>query len=150
MPLHLINATEIRQIRHIEHYCNEYDLVARFGVLHFTQDKNSTRFAGKVFQHMGQGGHLLNQHYIDVMFSSDDSAFLNQAVALDEEAISSKNAEAIVTEVPSGLAHGEAEAFQMEAVVTGNARPVAGRQRGQTVKELSRLWQYRNGASPHD
>ena len=93
---------------------------------------------------------MLNQHYIDVMFSSEDSLFLNQAVAIDEEAISSKNAEARVTEVPSGLAHGEAEAVQMELVVAGNGRSVAGQRRGQTVKELSRLWRYRNGASPHD
>ena len=158
MPPNQASAPEIRQIHHIEHYCNEHDFVARFGALHFTRDKSSTRFAGKVFQHMGQGGHLLNQHYIDVMFSSEDSAFLNQVVDVEEEeATVSKNGEARVTEVPSGPAHGETEVIQLGAlgvatgaVTAGDAAPIAERRRGQTVKELSRLWRYRNGASPHD
>lgn len=66
---------EERLIRHIEHYANEHDFVALFGVLHFTRDKLSNRFVGKVFENKGHGGHLMNQHYLDRMFVDEASGF---------------------------------------------------------------------------
>ena len=90
---------------------------------------------------MGQGGHLLNQRYINVM-SSEDSAFLSQVVDVNgEEATAIRGGEARVMEL-SCRSHreGETELIQMDAlgvapraVVAGDAEPVAERRRGQTV-----------------
>ncbi|KAG0132044.1 hypothetical protein HOY82DRAFT_558723 [Tuber indicum] len=77
-------APEERLIKHIEHYCNEHDFVSRFGALHFSKDKLSNRFAGKVFENKGHGGHLLNQHYLDRMFAGDSSDFLEMVVEAGE------------------------------------------------------------------
>lgn len=72
-------------IRYIEHYANEHDFVSRFGVLHFTRDKLSNRFVGKVFENKGHGGHLMNQHYLSRMFMAESSEFLDQVVDIDED-----------------------------------------------------------------
>ncbi|KAG0633965.1 hypothetical protein HOY80DRAFT_988791 [Tuber brumale] len=73
-----------RLIKYIEHYCNEHDFVSRFGALHFSKDNLSNRFAGKVFENKGHGGHLLNQHYLDRMFAGDSSDFLEMVVEAGE------------------------------------------------------------------
>ncbi|RPA96473.1 hypothetical protein L873DRAFT_1845397 [Choiromyces venosus 120613-1] len=84
-PLTNPQAPEERLIKHIEHYCNEHDFVARFGALHFAKDKLSNRFVGKVFENKGHGGHLLNQHYLDLMFAGDSSDFLDMVVEVEED-----------------------------------------------------------------
>ncbi|RDW83401.1 hypothetical protein BP5796_04892 [Coleophoma crateriformis] len=63
-----------RAIGHIEHYANDGDFVARFGVLEFAKRRcgeHENRFVGQVFQRAGTG-HLLCQHYLDYMFVMKD------------------------------------------------------------------------------
>ncbi|MCJ1472711.1 hypothetical protein MMC13_001360 [Lambiella insularis] len=63
-----------KAIRHIEHYANSGDFVARWGVLHFTsrlpRARSADRFMGRVFERPG-GGHQFCQHYLDTMFPLD-------------------------------------------------------------------------------
>ncbi|KAK8253601.1 hypothetical protein IWZ00DRAFT_435167 [Phyllosticta capitalensis] len=51
----------------IEHYANENDPFARWGVLNSTRNCPGQRFAGQVFINKDAGGHLFNQHYLDAM-----------------------------------------------------------------------------------
>ncbi|KAK7516677.1 hypothetical protein IWZ03DRAFT_195100 [Phyllosticta citriasiana] len=53
----------------IEHYANEYDPFARWGVLNSTRECPGQRFAGQVFINKDASGHLFNQHYLDAMFA---------------------------------------------------------------------------------
>ncbi|MCJ1265575.1 hypothetical protein MMC22_005455 [Lobaria immixta] len=57
-----------RYIKHIEHYCNEYDMVGQWGVLHNTRKVLDNRYSGSVFVRAGATGHMFIQHYLDVMF----------------------------------------------------------------------------------
>ena len=134
-----------RQIRHIEHYCNEYDFVSRFGTLHSTRDGKSNRFAGIVFERKKQGGHLMNQHYLDAMFSRENSPFLEQVVDIEESVVDmDKGAVSEVRrEAPGG------EGLQIGTPGWGEPALLSAEEgMGKTVKGLSRLWKYRNGGSP--
>ncbi|KAK7530359.1 uncharacterized protein J3D65DRAFT_153807 [Phyllosticta citribraziliensis] len=53
----------------IEHYANENDPFARWGVLNSTRNCPGQRFAGQVFINKDASGHLFNQHYLDTMFA---------------------------------------------------------------------------------
>lgn len=55
-------------IPYIEHYCNEYDMVSRWGALHSTTKVLNNRYSGSVFVRLGATGHMFNQHYLSVMF----------------------------------------------------------------------------------
>jgi hypothetical protein len=139
----------LRQIHHIEHYCNEYDFVARFGTLHFTRDKTSNRFVGDLFVNQGQGGHLMNQHYLDVMFSKEDSPFLEQVIHIDEDTTveREKTEVAVVnTEVAGGLGTEASGACGVSTSAAGVDQ--VEKQVGKRVRDLSRLGRYRNGGSP--
>lgn len=57
-----------RCIPHIEHYCNEYDMVSRWGALHNVAQVLDNRYSGTVFVRMGATGHMFNQHYLAAMF----------------------------------------------------------------------------------
>lgn len=115
--------TQNLQIRHIEHYANEHDFVAMFGVLQFTsQNTLQNRFAGQVFTHYGVTGHLFATHYLEPMFMGVHPAFLDEVVGADGDM-------------------GDAEA----------GRGGVGRDIGSQavmLKELSRLWKYKDGRSP--
>jgi hypothetical protein len=50
-------------VPHIEHYCNEMDMVTTWGALSSSQS-SETVFLGKVFVAEGAMGHLLNQFYL--------------------------------------------------------------------------------------
>ncbi len=58
----------MRCIRHIEHYCNEYDMVSRWGALDNAQVAPPDRYSGTVFVRRGATGHMFNQHYLAIMF----------------------------------------------------------------------------------
>ncbi|CUS10898.1 unnamed protein product, partial [Tuber aestivum] len=174
-------APEERLIKHIEHYCNEHDFVARLGALHFSKDKPSNRFVGKVFENKGHGGHLLNQHYLGRMFANDGSDFLDMVVEVKEDkAAQSAHApdeEITQEELRSSRSWPPARTeFRMASVgvpkdlgqmrtlgrsiavptpstgwdfVAGpRVRVSAESQSGRTVRELSRLWRYKDGRSP--
>ena len=70
--LHFNNPWETHQqldhvIRHMEHYCNDRDMVCSWGALS-SVDRADTLFRGSVFVSESTTGHLLNQHYLKPMF----------------------------------------------------------------------------------
>lgn len=139
-------------IGHIEHYCHANDFVAQWGVLHFKTKSvenppKAPPFAGRVFSRTGargQEGHLLCQHYLNAMFPLERDGKTGEPVRCAE---TNDFMEDEVT--VSGRAEGGGD--------TDDGQPpgspgMLGRGGAETmtrkVKELSRLWQYRNGGSP--
>ncbi|EON65266.1 hypothetical protein W97_04504 [Coniosporium apollinis CBS 100218] len=149
-------------IQTIEHYCNELDLVPRWGVLYNTRHCPGHRYAGRVFIYKGASGHLFNEHYLDSMFplssaratltiqeeATDDSPtmplmnkFLDQMVDVDTataqrraRSLSVGNKDLIISRVPSR--YGRRMSVQddsQNAVCEGS---------GRTVRQLSKLWMY--------
>ena len=55
-------------IPHVEHYCNERDMVPRWGVMYSVEKILQRRYSGKVFVRKEASGHMFNQHYMDPMF----------------------------------------------------------------------------------
>ncbi|KAL2823050.1 hypothetical protein BJX63DRAFT_4395 [Aspergillus granulosus] len=105
-------------ILHIEHYANAREFVSVWGVLNFTSILN--RYMGQVFVRPGTG-HMFNQHYMDTMFTlGPDRKVLDSNEFMDME-----------IDVPMSDS-------EESGSPTRRAR----------VADLSRLWLYRNGASP--
>lgn len=63
-----------RVVEPMEHYCNELDLVTSWGAL--SSVDRAIPFVGRVFVLKGATGHLLNQHYLDRMFTGPPSTWL--------------------------------------------------------------------------
>jgi hypothetical protein len=166
-----------RAIAHIEHYANSEDFVSRWGVLHFTRkmpkDRLENRFMGRVFERPGKG-HQFNQHYLDNIFPLDatrrfvrepeDGDFMDMEIVVDGDASSKRAREGIEqslrattgtearvlndsptsarTERPEGPIWLRAKPWVHELEMTnGDVEWVK-------VRNLSRLWAYRNGGSP--
>lgn len=124
-------------IPHIEHYCNEYDMVPRWGVLHNTTEVLDNRYSGTIFVRMDATGHMFNQHYMDAMFPLelvDDphqallDIFLDKVVDVDEktarkrEIIANRNMGIMRQE--SGIEFGDGQVLPVRPVVNGgNERP---------------------------
>ncbi|MCJ1231582.1 hypothetical protein MMC12_008260 [Toensbergia leucococca] len=92
-------------IPHIEHYCNEHDLIPRWGLLYNIRSILNNRYSGSVFVRLGASGHLFCQHYMDPIFplpppitsnpndhstqqtstTSTTPSFLDQTVDVDEK-----------------------------------------------------------------
>ncbi|QPG98400.1 hypothetical protein C2857_007570 [Epichloe festucae Fl1] len=160
-------AAKDRAIGHIEHYAHSTDFVALWGVLHFATNRMGSRklprFLGRLFNRAsGSGGHQFNQHYLGGMFplkrdprtgeftgADEENEFMDEVIKCGKEGDNMANAR---------------EAFEIsylgtEGFGTGDiSTPVAvhgvtGRRRTKgdvKVRELSRLWKYRNGRSPGD
>ncbi|KAK4192244.1 hypothetical protein QBC35DRAFT_424547 [Podospora australis] len=168
-----------RAIGHIEHYAHTTDFVALWGVLHFsTSSLSSTtlpRFIGRVFARTTpRGGHQMVQHYLDGMFPlarsssgellRDPQTGVIVGGCLDGEGENEFMESEVVLGGSDNPDGGEREGDEEEddedepvLVELHGASPVLERRlrRKQTqvkvkVKELSRLWQYRNGRSPED
>lgn len=77
----------------------------------------------------------MNQHYLDAMFSREDSPFLEQVVDIKEPAVRTEPVDGEGPETGT-LGRGEPGLWSAEEGM------------GKTVKVLSRLWRYRNGGSP--
>ena len=71
-----------RLVSHMEHYCNQLDLVCQFGALASVKDTDKM-YMGRMFIAEDWPGHLLNQDYLSHMFPGPDSAFLNQIAIRD-------------------------------------------------------------------
>ncbi|KAF1809628.1 hypothetical protein P152DRAFT_441467 [Eremomyces bilateralis CBS 781.70] len=138
----------IKAIRHVEHYANEGEFVANFGVLHFFWNKN--RFMGRLFR-SSNSGHLLNQHYLAECFPLDENdrvlesnPFMDMVV---EHAGEAEEREHFTTELQS-RGGDEVE----EPVVADVNSPLSPTHTAtlhtHRVKDFSRLWLYRNGRSP--
>ncbi|KAL3467957.1 hypothetical protein BJX64DRAFT_80807 [Aspergillus heterothallicus] len=105
-------------ILHIEHYANSREFVSVLGVLNFNNILN--RYMGQVFVRPGTG-HMFNQHYMDTMFTlGPDRRVLDSNEFMDME-----------IDFPDSGSKGQ-------SMPASRAR----------VADHSRLWLYRNGASP--
>lgn len=141
---------ETRIVKYIEHYANTLDYVARGGILHFRPDPpppsaagsgqipstlssqealDSNRYVGRLFKRTGPG-HLLNQHYLDPMFQISSSDAVQGRVLDDNEYMDQRVDRAIFERWDTVQALGGGE----------------GQSQGVLIKDLSRLWRYRNGA----
>lgn len=149
-----------KAIRYIEHYANSDDFVCRWGVLNFATVEN--RFmgkyysllcfisvmliyvAGRLFERTGKG-HLFNQHILHFIFplgldmkAKDISPFMEQEMTHKHDL---KSREGMSKSV--ACSHGCRPVFDVN-----NPLCLKEEQRNIKVKDLSRLWLYRNGASP--
>ncbi|PHH84228.1 hypothetical protein CDD83_2278 [Cordyceps sp. RAO-2017] len=148
-------AAEDRAIGHIEHYAHSTDFVALWGVLHFSTNRMASpqlpRFMGRVFKRSsGRGGHLFNQHYLDGMFPLARDPRTGALVGADER--NDFMEEPVRVGDEGDAMHGQREAIELAYAVTLGpaAARRALRKKHVRVKDLSRLWGYRNGRSPPD
>ncbi|KAK0673621.1 hypothetical protein QBC41DRAFT_311193 [Cercophora samala] len=158
-----------RAIGHIEHYAHTTDFVALWGVLHFTtstlDSPTMPRFIGRVFARSSpRGGHQFVQHYLDGMFPLQRDA--NGKLLRDSDGnlvgcVEEGDNEFMESEVIIGNNEGadiegdlEGEQVQVHSVSPTILRKRATFRREGVVKmrvrELSRLWQYRDGGSPEE
>lgn len=153
-----------KAIRYIEHYANSEDFVSRWGVLNYVcnvpKAATAPRYMGRVFERSGKG-HQLNQHYLDNMFpydfvagrAADHCEFMDLAVEVGGN-------HDLTCDVREGIAQSlegtddRREVILRESDEEGKIElEVKDKRRnseGKTlrVKDLSRLWLYRNGESP--
>jgi hypothetical protein len=66
------NPPNPRAVSHMEHYCNEFDMVTTWGALS-SSESPGTAFLGDVFVAEGATGHLLNQFYLYQWFGNIES-----------------------------------------------------------------------------
>lgn len=161
-------------IGHIEHYAHTTDFVAVWGILHFATTARSShmlpRFKGRVFARTSpRGGHQLCQHYLDGMFplernprtgeflgaAEKGNEFMESDIVLGRDGDESAD----IREAYQGSWIGEALAETPDDVAAADSTvkihggtPVASRSgtRRVKVKDLSRLWLYRNGRVPDE
>jgi hypothetical protein len=159
-------AAQDRAIGHVEHYAHSTDFVAIWGVLHFATNRMGSpqlpRFLGRLFaRSTGRGGHQFNQHYLDGMFPLARDPETGEIIGADEN---NEFMEEVVKTGKEGAAMSNArEAFEMTYAGTDGfgsgdiTTPVEVHNHGGEkhkkhgevkVKDLSRLWKYRNGMSP--
>ncbi|KAK3080262.1 hypothetical protein LTS18_002717, partial [Coniosporium uncinatum] len=133
----------------IEHYANDFDPVARIGVIHHTRKQPKTRYAGRLFIHQHASGSLFNEHYLDSMFplsvAKDAQGlpgpmnhFLDQMVCVDEKTAKKRALSmdaAMHDDVP--IRQGDIER-RMSVQAETEKSVEEGSER--TVRSLSRLW----------
>lgn len=140
-------------IGHIEHYCHSTDFVALWGALHFKgggtpKPLNAPVFVGRAFRRKAKGneGHLLCQHYLNAMFPLQRDGGTGKLVGCAE---SNEFMEEDVLVDAGG--DGDDEGQQQPAspgFPNGMLGRDGARKMTRKVRDLSRLWQYRNGNSP--
>ncbi|OCK80530.1 hypothetical protein K432DRAFT_382140 [Lepidopterella palustris CBS 459.81] len=156
------SAPEGKAIRYIEHYADSGDFVARWGVLSFNTLNN--RYMGRVFTRPGSG-HLLNQHYMNTMFPLGPDKrvlktndFMEMEANISNDAILDEPREGILSSLRSSGAGADEDVAIVEdinspisLVTVAKSGSLFASDRVQhppKVKDLSRLWLYRNGGSP--
>lgn len=160
-------AAQDRAIGHIEHYAHTTDFVAIWGVLHFATNKMGSpelpRFLGRLFNRSTcRGGHQFNQHYLDGMFplkrdaktglflgANEENAFMEEVIKFGHEGTAMDNAREAFDITYTGTAGFGSGDISTPVEVHGTPRG-KNKKREVKVKELSRLWRYRNGQSPPD
>jgi hypothetical protein len=106
-----------------------------------TEDEN--RFVGQLFKREGSG-HQLNQHYLDNIFEMDnvDTKVLKEGRVRDGNAyMDSQMDEAVMSQWNA------VQAIDSTIVGSGNGGS-ASTGTGRQIKQVSRLWSYRNGGDP--
>ncbi|KAI0010687.1 hypothetical protein F4779DRAFT_638593 [Xylariaceae sp. FL0662B] len=158
-----------RALGHVEHYAHTTDFVALWGVLHFVTNEVASpsmpRYMGRVFKRVSsRGGHQFCQHYLNGMFPlakdangkfvgcADSNEFMNSIVEVAEKGTEKddvregfENSWALIelNGRRGSAVKGEVEVHgsfhrDKDEIDDGKVR----------VKDLSRLWHYRNGRSP--
>ncbi|KAJ0114405.1 hypothetical protein J7T55_010794 [Diaporthe amygdali] len=142
-----------------------------------TADRSMPRFIGRLFSRTdGRGGHQFIQHYLDGMFPLAKDAVTGQLVGckevgnefMESEIVIGKSGDAGANEREAfassylgcsddesdGEEEGKSKSGAAEVFMHNGESPIALRRRlglateKVKVKELSRLWKYRNGRSP--
>lgn len=162
-----------RAIGHIEHYAHTFDFVALWGVLHFTStariSQSLPRFIGRVFARSSvRGGHQFCQHYLDGMFplehdektgkflgcAESGNEFMESNILVGREGEESANVHEAYQDSWLASLEGLGGGAQRELdVKIHGGSPILSRKgtlESVKVKDLSRLWQYRNGGSPDE
>lgn len=143
------SSASVEVLSHIEHYANKNDFACRFGVLHYTDRKKekeyANRFNGLVLVNP-VGGHQLNQHYLDLMFPLDENLERAREPEPDdfmnlEARLESRGDDGRIERVTRDDLFKELN-MECEPAVNGLGNKVP------RMKDVSRLWQYRNGGSP--
>lgn len=165
-------------IGHIEHYAHSTDFVALWGVLHFVNTARGShtipRFLGRVFARSSpQGGHQFIQHYLDGMFPmerdpvtgkfvgcAEENEFMESDIEVGREGDESANVHEafeqswLASLAEEGRHHGKHHGRHTSEVEIQTSSPVLVRDISHPqkikVKDVSRLWQYRNGRSPDE
>ncbi|KAF2186832.1 hypothetical protein K469DRAFT_662624 [Zopfia rhizophila CBS 207.26] len=153
-----------KAVRHIEHYADDGDFVARWGVLSFSRTQN--RYMGRLFIRSGMG-HLLNQHYLNSMFPLDAdkrvmemNTFIDMDVSFSSEGAVDRAREGLVEMLQNG-GDGNSEFGAIVEDINSPVEPVSLKRaesvlthkfanRKPKVRDFSRLWEYRNGGSPEN
>lgn len=161
-------AAQDRAIGHVEHYAHGIDFVAIWGVLHFATNRIGSpeipRFIGRLFlRSTGAGGHLFNQHYLNGMFplrwdpasgqytgANENNEFMEENVRMGKEGDAMDNIRETFD-----ITYADTQGFGSGTIPTPvDVHSIGGRRRkikgDMKVKDLSRLWSYRNGRSPED
>ncbi|KAF7164262.1 hypothetical protein CNMCM5623_008902 [Aspergillus felis] len=142
-----------KTIRRIEHYANSKDFVSVWGILNFANIPN--RYMGRVFVRPGSG-HQFVQHHLDTMFTLgkdmktlDTNDFMEMEVEVQPDELNRPTADE--TDTGDRVNHDEINFLYDEMNGTASLLQSDGSfRRKMKVKDLSRLWLYRNGASPID
>lgn len=166
-------AAKDRALGHVEHYAHTTDFVALWGVLHFStslaERHSMPRFIGRLFVRASErGGHQFCQHYLDGMFPlqrdpvsgeftgcAEENEFMESEIQGGEEGSAGQTArEAFEVSWLGAGGFGSGE-ISTEVEVHGDLLKLAKKQRRKgtglvKVKDMSRLWMYRNGMSPPD
>ncbi|OTB00753.1 hypothetical protein M426DRAFT_65253 [Hypoxylon sp. CI-4A] len=159
-----------RAIAHVEHYAHTTDFVALWGILHFVTNERASRemprYIGRVFNRTSpRGGHQFCQHYLNGMFPlardakgefigcAERNEFMSSIVEVAKKGTEKDDLREAVENSWSmielagrrgSMVKGEVAVhgsfYDKDEIDDGNVR----------VKDLSRLWQYRNGRSPPD
>lgn len=124
--------------------------------------ENDNKYVGRLFKRLGSG-HQLNQHYLDNFFEMEgiDTKDLNQGRVKDGNVFMDAQVDLDVFEewdtvqvVGDGTGQEPGQAQDDSRVATrhgqgqGGASAILSQPRRKQVKELSRLWEYRNGGDP--
>lgn len=164
--IHFAVAAADRAIGYIEHYAHTTDFVALWGVLHFVTnelaDKSMPRFMGRVFSRdSSRGGHQFSQHYLNGMFAlardsnnnfvgcADTNGFMESVVEQGGRVTEREGLENNWAMLELAGRKGSSGLVKKEVTVRGSfhGQELDGDGRIR-VKNLSRLWLYRNGRNP--
>jgi hypothetical protein len=112
---------------------------------------SKTRFMGRIFV-APASGHLLNQHYLHSMFpltkNDETTASTNAFMEMEVDGTTGDN-EQWDHQLAESQWEGVRQSFVRKQVGVIGESPVVDRT-AVKVKDLSRLWAYRNGGSPDD
>lgn len=154
-----------RVVKHIEHYANLGDYVSMFGILNFrrlphkaqlrkqseaakeAQEEIFNRFVGRLFVRKGSG-HQMNGNYLDNFFEMemDEKGKLTKVKEQNAYMSGTLNEELLDGyDIVGRLDESDVWSCARKDVTNGKTQS-----QQRQIKDVSRLWLYRNGLSPED